>query len=137
MVDQENQSQVIPEDTRAQVGLSEVAHRHLKRLKEDEYFGEMKDAYLFAVALSLAHGAIAREFEGKKTTIFGLSTIDPDGSLRDVVSALRADSNESVTTTIELLAEWGVQELHKRASSGTLSFSDLLSELQTKLVEPA
>jgi hypothetical protein len=120
-------------DEKVQIGLGDAAHGHLKRLKEDGHFGEMKDAYTFAVALALAHGMIADQIAGKKTTIFGVATIDPDGALRDAIRILRPDTRESITSTMERLAEWGVEELHRRVSQGTLSFRDLLAEVNARL----
>jgi hypothetical protein len=121
-------------DGKTDLGLSEIAHSHLKRLKEDGYFGEMKDAYKFAVALALAHGAIAPSL-GRRTTVFSIATIDKDGSMRDAIVALRPLGDEDVYKVAERLAEWGVEELYRRASGGTLSFQDLLQEVRTRTPE--
>ena len=58
------------------IGLSESSHRKLQRLKEDGYFGEMLDAYRFAIALALSQDEIAER--AKRKTIFNVGTLDPD-----------------------------------------------------------
>jgi len=118
------------------IGLSAEGHARLKRLKEDGYFGEMRDAYKFAVALALAHGGIASELRST-VTIFNKGTLDRDGALLQAVSALRDKDlqGEPVYKTVERLAEWGVEEVFRRAMQGTLSFREIFGEVEARLKE--
>jgi hypothetical protein len=113
------------------VGLTETRHRMLQKLKEDGVFGEMVDGYRFAIALALAHGGIGDATgAGKRETMFNLGTLDPDQTLYVAISALRDTTDEPVYRTAERLAEWGIEELHKRSERGRLSLSELLDEVE-------
>jgi hypothetical protein len=99
-------------------------------LKEDGYFSEMADGYRFAIALAIAHGAIAPPPVGGRQTIFNLGTLDQDGTITAAVRALRERSDEPVHRTLERLAEWGVEELYRRVEEGHLSFAEILAEAE-------
>ena len=113
------------------IGLSDSCQGKLKKLKEDGYLAEMADGYRFAIALALAHGAIAEPSGGKRQTIFNVGTLDPEGTIYLAVKALREEVSEPVWRTAERLAEWGVEELARRAESGTLSFAEIVNEAET------
>jgi len=113
------------------IGLSDSAHIKLQRLKEDGYFGDMIDAYRFAIALALSRGEIAEK--GTRKTIFNVGTLDPDKSLYHAISALREDEDEPVYRTAERLAEWGVEEMYRLAEEDDLSLGDLLAETESVL----
>jgi hypothetical protein len=118
------------------IGLSEHGHRLLRSLEEEKHFPRMLDAYRFAVALALAHGASSAVLEGRRT-IFNVGTFDPDGTFYDVVAALRSpDESEPVYQTVERLAEWGVNELVGLASGGDLRFGELLTEAEALANQP-
>lgn len=117
------------------IGLSDTAHGKLKRLKEDGHFLEMTDAYRFAIALALSHGAIAPVIKGSRQTIFNIGTLDPENSLYAAVSALREETDEPVYRTAERLAEWGVEELSRLAQTGEISFGELFREAENLLEE--
>ena len=112
------------------VGLKSEAHEKLKELKESGEFGEMTDAYRFAIALALFKGADpggARS--GTWTTVFNVGSLDPDGSLFTAVETLRnPDLDEPVWRTAERLADWGIEELCRLQSQGRLPIADLLAE---------
>lgn len=114
------------------IGLSGRAHQKLQQLKEDGHFEDMQDAYRFAIALALAHGAetIPEQEISNRTTIFNVGTIDPDGSLHFAVRTLAEVRGDSVYRTAENLAEWGVNELDQMASSGRIPFGRLLAEAE-------
>ncbi len=113
------------------IGLSDAAHGKLQELKEAGHFGEMADAYRFAIALALAHGAIAPAIGAGRQTIYNVGTLDPDKTIYVAVSALRDAVSEPVYRTAERLAEWGVEELHRRSQSGHLSFAEILTEAES------
>jgi hypothetical protein len=112
------------------IGLSDVAHVRLRKLKEDGHFAEMADAYRFAIGLALAHGISPDPIAGSRTTIFNIGTLDPDGSIRTAVATLREPSDEPVYRSAERYAEWGVTELSRRAETGTLSLAEVLREAE-------
>lgn len=110
------------------VGLSEKGRQNLARLKEAGVFGEGIDAYRFAVALALAHGAIPEVIQSR--TIYNVGSLDPDKHLYKVVRSLRdASASEPVYETIERLAEWGVSEMIRRLDSNSLNITDLVREV--------
>ncbi|MEN1961182.1 hypothetical protein WCE41_12785 [Luteimonas sp. MJ246] len=111
------------------IGLSERAHGLLRRLKEDEYFAEMADAYRFGIALALAHGVVPDEPQAPRTTIFSTGTIDPDREIAGAIRALHETGALPVYKWAERLAEWGVNELWERASSGDLDLEAILKEV--------
>lgn len=111
------------------VGLSSEGHDRLRRLKEDGYFAEMTDAYRFAVALALAHGA-APAAVGSRGTIFNVGTLDPDKQVYNAIKSLYQVIDEPVYSIAERLAEWGVAELYRMAEVGQLSFTQILQEVE-------
>jgi Arc/MetJ-type ribon-helix-helix transcriptional regulator len=119
----------VPEPTT--VGLSKEGHEKLQRLKEDGYFGEMADAYRFAVALALANGIeTGPSANVQRATIFNVGTLDPDRALSCAVQALMQISDEPVYKVVERLADWGVDEMWSQREAGTLSISSLLGEVE-------
>ena len=69
------------------IGLSAKGHAILVRLREDEFFAEMLDAYRFAIALGIAHGSTV-DAKGSRQTIFNVGTLDPDQSIKNALKAL-------------------------------------------------
>ena len=111
------------------VGLSSDGHDRLRRLKEDGYFAEMADAYRFAVALALAHGAAPAAVRSR-ATIFNIGTLDPDKQVYNAVKSLHNVRDEPVYSVAERLAEWGVAELYRMAETGNISFTQILQEIE-------
>ena len=109
------------------LGLSREGHRKLKVLKEEGYFGEMTDAYRFAIALALAHG-ITGGPDVSRGTVFNVGTLDPDGSIYFAVKTFAQPEGEAVYKVVEKLAEWGVETMYRLYEDGTLSVSSLLKE---------
>jgi hypothetical protein len=110
--------------------LSEKTHAKLKRLKEDGHFLEMVDAYRCGIALALAHGVIPDEVPTPRATIFGVATVDPDRALATAIKAVMKISDVPVYRMAERLAEWGVEELARRAERGEIDFGTLLEEAE-------
>lgn len=113
------------------IGLSSSTHGKLQRLKEDGVFAEMADGYRFAIALALAHGVAVPQLGANRNTIFNVGSLDPDKSIYHAVSALRADTDEPVYRTAERLAEWGVEEMHRREANGQISLAEILDEAES------
>lgn len=113
------------------VGLSDDAHKILKRLKEDRYFPEMLDAYRFAIAYAARLIDSIDDLPRVKnsTTIFNVGTLDTGGQVRVLVSGVLGAKDGEVYETAERLAEVGIRELGKRLESGNLNLSDIIDEL--------
>ena len=112
------------------IGLSDVAHEKLKRLKEDGHFKEMADAYRFAIGLALAQGITPPELLSQ-TTVFGVSTIDPDQSIKNAIQTILSDKvvNVPIYKMAERLADWGIQELAAQADRGEIDFVAIFDQL--------
>ena len=109
--------------------LSERVHAKLKRLQEEEHFPEMKDAYLFGIALGLSRGIIPPEIGSPKSAgIYSISQIDPDQSIALAINLLMDTSDLPPYRWAERLAEWGIEELSRESENGQIDFSKLLIE---------
>src|SRR5438105_12361759 len=113
-----------------QIGLSEKTHAKLRRLKEDEHFLEMVDAYRCAIALALAHGVEPGEVPVPRTTIFSVATIDPDRDIATAIRAVMGNFDTPIYRMAERLAEWGVEELARLAEGGEINFGSILAEAE-------
>lgn len=113
------------------MGVSEATHAKLKRLKEDGHFKEMADAYRFAIGLALAQGITPPEISSQ--TVFSVSTIDPDQSIKNAIKTILHDQVESIPIykMAERLADWGIQELATQADRGEIDVVAILDQLQT------
>ena len=113
------------------LGLSEVTHAKLKRLKEEGHFKEMADAYRFGIGLALAQGMTDPPELSSTTTVFSVATIDPDQSLRRGIEAIVGDklADRSVYRFAERLADWGIQELSREADQGEIKIVELFDQL--------
>lgn len=111
------------------IGLSEEAHRHLQRLKEDGHFREMLDAYRFGIGLALAEGVIPPEISSK--TVFSVASVDPNQTLKTAIDTIMGDSvaNIPLYRMAERLADWGVRELYKRAEHGEIDVVSIFDSI--------
>jgi hypothetical protein len=117
------------------VGLSVETHARLQRLKEDDHFLEMVDAYRCGVALALAQGVIPNEVPTPRTTVFSVATFDPDGQIAMAIRAIMDIKDMQVYRMAERLAEWGVEDLARQAENGEINFGALLTQVE-KLKSP-
>lgn len=113
-----------PEPT--QIGLSEKSHSLLKRLKEDGYFSEMVDAYRFGIAYGLSKCIEPPEVPSPRVTVFGVTTVDPEGSLAIAIRTLSNDQETPVYKIAERLADWGVNELSEMSRNGSLDVAQIV-----------
>lgn len=114
------------------MGCSESTHAKLKRLKEDNHFREMLDAYRFGIGLALAQG-ITEPPEISSQTVFAVGSVDPDQSLKRAIEAILGDGLKGKSTykMAERLADWGIQELAREAERGTINVVGLFDQLKT------
>lgn len=115
------------------IGLSEDAHVKLKRLQEDGHFAQMADAYRFAIALALNMGVTPPDLPGTRANIFGVATIDPEREIFTAIASLLNTGDEPIYRLAERLADFGVQELFRRAESGKLDISTILLEADRRV----
>ena len=109
--------------------LSERVHAKLKRLQEEGHFPEMKDAYLFGIALGISRGIVPPEIGSPKSAgIYSISQIDPDQSIALVINLLMDVNDLPPYRWAERLAEWGIEELSRESENGQINFSKLLIE---------
>ncbi len=111
------------------VGLSDRANENLDDLKERGIFADKIDGYRFGVSLALAHGAIGGDLIDRKN-LFNVGSIDPDQLIKIAVEALHADllKENTVYRLVERLADWGVNELHAQAVTGSIDFDTILAQ---------
>jgi hypothetical protein len=114
------------------VGLSAKGHAILVRLREDDFFAEMQDAYRFAIALGIAHESTL-DAKGSRQTIFNVGTLDPDQSIKNALKALHPDPGCAYYSLAERYAEWGVAEMGAQMDSGKLSLASFLTEAEELL----
>lgn len=113
-----------PEPT--QIGLSEKSHSLLKRLKEDGYFSEMVDAYRFGIAYGLSKCIEPPDVPSPRVTVFGVTTVDPEGSLAFAIRTLTNDQDTPIYKIAERLADWGVNELSEMSKNGSLDVAHIV-----------
>jgi len=112
------------------IGLSENMHTQLQRLKDDEHFGEMLDAYRFAIALALAYKVIPPEISLKRKTIYGVGTVDPNREIAIAIKSLIDVQDIPIYTWAERLAEWGVDKLRELTlNNKEIDFENILNEI--------
>lgn len=113
-----------------QIGLSVKAHAHLERLKNEDYFAEMREAYKFAIALALSKGVDAPELPAPRQNIFATPTVDPDGAIAIAIRMLMPSSEIPPYRWAERLAEAGVEMLITQANAGGIDIAALIVEAE-------
>ena len=111
------------------VGLSEQSHKSLRLPKDTGVFSEMRDAYRFGLAWAIAAGIIADEDVKTTETFVNVGTLDPDGSIRDVVIGLFPEAENRPYARVERLAEAGVAAIGLLHETDQLRFKDLFGRI--------
>lgn len=112
-----------PRDT-VTVGLTDETHRMLRQLKDDGVFNEMRDGYRLGIALAIADGIIAPEGT-KMGTFLNVGSLDPDNTLRDVITEMYPEAADRPYAYAERLAEAGVAEIGRLHRSGEVRFGEV------------
>ena len=107
------------------VGLTEETHGMLQRLKENKVFDEMSDGYRLGIALAISRGGAAAPEDIKTRTFVNIGTLDPDGSIRDLITELYPEHAHKPYDFAERLAEAGVAEMGRLHQVGELRFGEL------------
>jgi hypothetical protein len=109
-----------------QPGLTSVAREQLDEIFEAGGFDDKQDAYRLAVAVALAEDLEPADAAASRTTYVNIGGLDPDGSLRSAVLAIRDDHDGRPVAFIERLAETGVARIQKHLDDGK-SLRELLA----------
>jgi hypothetical protein len=118
MTEQEN-----PQKDKAQVGLSIEGNDHIEYLtKVYKWFEDGQDAYRTACAVALARGFKESDLPNvrNRTTKYGIGTLDPTGSLRDLICIMRPELSARPYASSEWLAEIGLNVIRTELDTGAL-----------------
>lgn len=113
-----------------QIGLSLDAQARLDRFKGSGYFGELRDAYKFAVGFALAKGVVPPEIQTKRQTMFAIATVDPDGSLATAIRELLPCDEVPPYRWAERLAEAGSQMIADIEVTKGFDLGSMLAEVE-------
>ena len=112
----------------SKVGLSERIDTKLKRLQEEKYFTDMRDAYRVGIALAIAYGIYPPEIMQPKVGRYNISQIDEDKSIETAIILLMDTGEIPPYRWAERLAEWGVEKLSQESEKGQIDFLKLLAD---------
>lgn len=107
-----------PAKDKAQPGLTAEAREQLEEITKRGGFNDMQDAYRLATAIALAEQLTPAAASASRTTYLNIGSLDPDGSLRNSVLAIRDDHDDRPVALIERLAEAGIARLHTHMEDG-------------------
>lgn len=116
----------------SKLGLSERVDAKLKRLQEEMYFADMRDAYRVGIALAIAYGIYPPEVMQPKVGRYNISQIDEDKSIETAISLLMDTEGVPPYRWAERLAEWGVEKLSQESEKGQIDFAKLLADAKEK-----
>lgn len=117
-----------------QIGWTAETRRVLNELKDAGHIAELVDGYRLGVAVACAFGCQPR-LEGRgerRTTAYATATVDtPDLSLRTAIGEIFPEARATPYRAIEDLAEQGVEILARQMDGDDLSFTQLLSSVES------
>lgn len=131
---------VISEDVtndKTQVALSLEGNDHVANLVDDyRWFKDGLDAYRTGVALALARNKSEIDLPPvtNKKTKYSVSSLDPDGRLRDLIVTFRPELEHKPYAASEWLAEIGLSIIREELDSGKL-LSEILLGTETSEAE--
>ncbi len=123
---------VITEDVasdKTQVALSLEGNDHVANLVDNyRWFKDGLDAYRTGVALALARNKSELDLPPvtNKKTKYSVSSLDPDGRLRDLIVTFRPELEHKPYSASEWLAEIGLSIIREELDNGTLLSEILL-----------
>ena len=131
---------VITEDVsndKTQVALSLEGNDHVANLVDNyRWFKDGLDAYRTGVALALARNKSEIDLPPvtNKKTKYSVSSLDPDGRLRDLIVTFRPELEQKPYAASEWLAEVGLSIIREELDSGKL-LSEILLGTETSDIE--
>jgi len=111
------------ERDRVTVGVTPEGAGNLAALMDTGWFQDEMDAYRLAISIALAEGVDADSVTGAQTK-FNVGTLDRDGRLRQLVTALH-DSAKPYELS-ERLANAGLQVLRRRIVDDQMTLTEAL-----------
>jgi hypothetical protein len=114
---------------KTQVALSLEGNDHVANLVDNyRWFKDGLDAYRTSVALALARNKTELDLPPvtNKKTKYSVSSLDPDGRLRDLIVTFRPELEQKPYAASEWLAEIGLSIIREELDSGKLLSEILL-----------
>ena len=108
------------------IGLSRGNKVWLERFVKENFFKEMKDAYVFALSYALSKEIDPPDFEDRDGSIYSISTIDPDREIYSAISCLMPLYKGSIYRMAEKLTDWGTSELVKLYQNNQLDIAKIV-----------
>jgi hypothetical protein len=118
---------------KTQVALSLEGNDHVANLVDNyRWFKDGLDAYRTAVAVALARNKNEIDLPPvtNKKTKYSVSSLDPDGRLRDLIVTFRQELDQRPYSASEWLAEIGLSIIREELDSGKL-LSEILLGAET------
>jgi hypothetical protein len=103
---------------KGQLQLSEQGSADREYIKDQLGLPDLQDGYRLAVAVALAKNLPPAPEDVRRSTVYGATVLDSDGSLRASVLALRDDHGERPYALLERLAEAGLRDLAGHLNEG-------------------
>ena len=122
---------------KTQVALSLEGNDHVANLVDNyRWFKDGLDAYRTGVALALARNKSEIDLPPvtNKKTKYSVSSLDPDGRLRDLIVTFRPELEHKPYAASEWLAEIGLSIIREELDSGKL-LSEILLGTETSEIE--
>src|SRR5438874_7527609 len=113
------------EGDKVTVGLTAEGFRNLDALVETKWFDDGVDAYRLAIATALRHRLPVVALTGV-TTKYNRGTLDKDGRVRTLISALAPEHAARPYEYAELLADAGLRFLKQRLVDEHLLLSEVV-----------
>lgn len=111
------------------VGLTPSGWTNLEALMETGWFADQVDAYRSAIAVALARALPLQEMGlSGVTTKFNRGTLDKDGSVRTLISALLPAARTRPYEYAELLADAGIRYLKEALVDQHLLLAEVLGQ---------
>lgn len=122
----------IAQGDKQQIGLTGEADDAIRDIAANYFGGSQKDAYLFAIAYAIgADLDPASAPSGGYTTKFnGIGTLDPTGSVRELLEILAIGDPARPLATMERLAEVGVRDIARKLE-GNETVADIMAGVAT------
>ncbi len=107
-------------------------------LRNEGVFKEMSDVWRLGAALALLENPeIPDEIRlRKRKTAYNVSALDPDGIFSAVMISLFPELKpDERRKKLEEYAEWGIREIYRRYTLGTLNFTKIIENIINILEE--
>jgi hypothetical protein len=112
------------------LGVTPQGARNMEALMATPWFEREMDVYRVAIAVAASRGQMASKDEmvGVRTKFNAVGTIDPDGQVRNMITALLPQHSDRPYETAERLANAGLQILASKLSTEGVMLSSALGK---------